>query len=99
MTPIRIIVLAILIFILYRLIIRPKKKKSPISRSKGENGGHIERDTLVEDPVCHSYVPKKEAIRGIKEGKTYYFCSESCARTFLEDTKDSSSHGSPGDDS
>lgn len=83
MTPLRIIVLAILIFILYRLIIGPKKKKSSSSREGQKNS--IERDVLVEDPVCHSYVPKKEAIRGVKEGKTYYFCSENCARSFLED--------------
>lgn len=85
MTPLRIIVLAILIFILYRLIIGPKKKKSSSSPSREGQKNSIERDVLVEDPVCHSYVPKKEAIRGVKEGKTYYFCSENCARSFLED--------------
>lgn len=98
MTPLRIIILAILIFILYRLIIGPKKKRSPFSRSKGEDVETTRRDILVEDPVCHSYVPKKEAIRGYKGGETFYFCSEGCAQTFLEDTKDDSSHSPPGDD-
>ncbi|MFO7760128.1 MAG: YHS domain-containing protein [Desulfobia sp.] len=86
MTPLRIIVLALLLFILYRLIFGPKKKKTCSRSRKGIEAA--ERDVLVEDPVCHSFVPKKEAIRGVKGGKTFYFCSESCARTFLEDPED-----------
>ncbi len=84
MTPIRIIVLAILLFILYRLITGPRRKKFPTLKT-GKDDNSTERDILVEDPVCHSYVPKKEAIRRVKKGKTYYFCSESCAQTFLKD--------------
>lgn len=37
---------------------------------------------MPKDPVCGMYVDKEKSIKREIEGKTYYFCSGSCARTF-----------------
>jgi len=38
---------------------------------------------LAKDPVCGMYVDEDTAtIKRVIRGRTYYFCSESCARTF-----------------
>jgi len=38
---------------------------------------------MAKDPVCGMYVDEtKAAITRVVRGKTYYFCSETCARTF-----------------
>jgi YHS domain-containing protein len=86
MSPWRIIILAILCYILYRLLFAGRKKvKQP---PPSDDGQADSQDVLVEDPVCHTYVPQKQAIRAAKDGKIYYFCSEECCKTFLADKGD-----------
>jgi Cu+-exporting ATPase len=37
----------------------------------------------VKDPVCGMTIDSKDAVAQAKyEGKTYYFCSEQCRKTF-----------------
>ncbi|MCK9296641.1 MAG: YHS domain-containing protein [Desulfobulbaceae bacterium] len=82
MSPLRIIILAALCYILYRLLFAGKKREKPPSRPVSP-GSPAVQDVLVEDPVCHTYVPQKQAIQAAKDGKIYYFCSEKCCQTFL----------------
>ncbi len=82
MTPLRIIILAILAYILYRLLFRKKRMTKPPSPPAGSLPAD---DVLVEDPVCHTYVPSRQAIRAMKDGRQYYFCSDTCCQKFLED--------------
>lgn len=42
---------------------------------------------MVIDPVCGMYVNPETAIKQNLNGKTYYFCSESCRRSFVENPK------------
>jgi YHS domain-containing protein len=42
-----------------------------------------EPDVLVQDPVCHTFIPRKEALKTQKDGKDYFFCSEGCLKRFL----------------
>ena len=84
MTPLRIFILAILFFILYRLLFGGRKKKE-VSDTHFQEQKTVAQDTLVEDPVCHSYVPKQQAIQAVKDDTIYYFCSDKCCKTFLED--------------
>lgn len=81
MSPLRILILAALCYILYRLLFagRKKAKKAPPAADQSV----AIQDVLVEDPVCHTYVPQKQAIRAARDGKIYYFCSEKCCQTFL----------------
>jgi YHS domain-containing protein len=46
--------------------------------------GEISSDDMVKDPVCQTYIPKTIAIQKSFRHQTYYFCSEECAQTFLE---------------
>ncbi|MDF2883092.1 MAG: hypothetical protein K0R54_3649 [Clostridiaceae bacterium] len=53
------------------------------------NHGHDELNQpmneidTVKDPVCGMYINPDTAIRETIDGKTYYFCSESCRKEFL----------------
>ena len=42
-----------------------------------------EPDVLVQDPVCKTFIPRREALRAEKGGTTYFFCSEGCLKRFL----------------
>jgi YHS domain-containing protein len=42
-----------------------------------------EPDVLVQDPVCHTFIPRREALKTEKGGKMYFFCSEGCLKRFL----------------
>ena len=79
MSPIRIVILAILFYILYRLLKSGGKKKV-----KAKHQGSLPvQDVLVEDPFCHTYIPKKQAVSASKNGKDYYFCSNDCRDKFI----------------
>ncbi|KKS97997.1 MAG: cation transporting P-type ATPase, Cu2+-exporting ATPase [Candidatus Gottesmanbacteria bacterium GW2011_GWA2_43_14] len=40
----------------------------------------------VKDPVCKMMVdPEKAEYKSNHDGKTYYFCSENCQKTFEAD--------------
>ncbi len=39
---------------------------------------------LVKDPVCGMMLDKDKALSAVVDGKTYYFCMESCLKTFLD---------------
>ena len=41
-----------------------------------------EPDVLVQDPVCQTFIPRKEALKVEKDGKVYFFCSEGCLKRF-----------------
>ncbi|MBI5043761.1 MAG: heavy metal translocating P-type ATPase [Nitrospirae bacterium] len=37
---------------------------------------------MAKDPICGMVIPKDRSIKREVGGRTYYFCSESCVRTF-----------------
>jgi YHS domain-containing protein len=41
-----------------------------------------EADVLVQDPVCKTFIPRREALRAERDGSTYFFCSEGCLKRF-----------------
>jgi YHS domain-containing protein len=84
MTPFRLIIIGFLIYILYRLLIGPDKKKSRGRKKAGVSSGEAIQDVLVEDPVCHTYIPKGQAVRLHHNKQNYYFCSNKCCEEFLK---------------
>ncbi|WP_035273646.1 YHS domain-containing protein [Desulfogranum japonicum] len=84
MTPLRLLILASLFYIGFRLL--RSMLRDQVEKEYKESETHQEetkvQDTLVEDPVCHTLLPKKQAIRLRLDGKTYYFCSEKCCDIF-----------------
>lgn len=87
MSPQRLFLLAVLFYIAWRLLrnlIRDKIKQEADNRFRreAEQADKTVQDTLVEDPVCHTLIPKHQAVRLRQDGKTYYFCSDSCCDQF-----------------
>ncbi|MEN8140089.1 MAG: YHS domain-containing protein [Thermodesulfobacteriota bacterium] len=79
MHPIRLLILAILFYILYRVLFAKKK----IQQQQQTPPPPLD-DTLEEDPVCHTYIPRHEALTLQDNGTTHYFCSEECRKKFRE---------------
>ena len=88
MGPIKLIVIAILLYLGYRILIsdwrKKQNKKADNSASDIKDHGAVE-DVLVEDPICHKLVPKQQALRlkSKETDKIIYFCSEECCNLFV----------------
>ena len=81
----RIILFAILFYILYRVVkslILPSPRKS--GQQVDPRSGTI-TDEMVSDPQCHVYIPKHDAIKTKVAGKTLYFCSKECKKKYLKE--------------
>ncbi|MDX9897177.1 MAG: YHS domain-containing protein [Desulfofustis sp.] len=89
MGPLRILILAALLYIGYRLIMRSLGKgaagKDGKDTSTRQEKTEQLTDVLVEDPVCHRLVPKGQAVTVEQDGKTHYFCSKECSAAFLSE--------------
>jgi YHS domain-containing protein len=79
MTPLRLLILALLLYAAWRLVRGRWGKKQTNTGVDSDSGL---QDVLVEDPVCHVLIPKHQALRLRRDGVTYYFCSEQCCDQF-----------------
>ena len=84
MSPIRLLILAVLFYIAWRLLRGLGKDSAPSGRT-GKQGDSRVQDVLVEDPVCHTLVPKHQALQLRRKGVTYYFCCERCRQKFEQE--------------
>lgn len=77
MSLFRLVFLGLLAYLLYRLIFaRPEKKEQDEATDRSH-------DVLVEDPVCHTYVPEGQALTLRHQGATVHFCSAKCRDKFM----------------
>lgn len=89
MGPLRILILAALLYIGYRLISANFKKNSGEDKENGaeettasaDETGTV-TDVLIEDPVCRRLVPQQQAHSVDIDGKHHHFCSKECAEIF-----------------
>jgi len=83
LSPLRIIIIVILIYLAYRLITGGGKKK-PVEQGRKEKPPREMpvSDTLEEDPVCKKLVPRQQAVEYEHQGRKIYFCSKKCCNTF-----------------
>ena len=44
-------------------------------------------DVLVQDPVCKTFIPRREALKAERGGTSHFFCSEGCLKRFLSSDK------------
>ena len=64
MGPLRIIILAVLLYIGYRLITANfRKTKSSDDTASQKSAAASITDVLVEDPTCHKLVPREQAVK------------------------------------
>jgi YHS domain-containing protein len=47
-----------------------------------KQSARLHGDEMVLDPECHTYILKDRAVTKNLNGKTYFFCSEACARRY-----------------
>ncbi len=80
----RLIILALLIYILYRLVQVFFRTSQVFKKTKRHEGGNAVISQMVQDPYCKTYIPVKEAKRKVIKGKEYFFCSEECAEKFKD---------------
>ena len=85
MTPLRLVIIGILLYILYRLLTGSRRKGVHGGKHGSAASGRAVQDVLVEDPVCHTYIPKGQAIQLHHDKKMYYFCSDKCCKMFLKE--------------
>jgi YHS domain-containing protein len=82
MNPLRLIILAGLFYIAWRLLrnlIREKIRNELLRQEKQS----VTQDVLEEDLICGTLIPRRQAVRLRHGGKTYYFCSDACCDTFI----------------
>ena len=84
----RIIIAAVLMYLFYRicrrLFLPSGKKVKPLPNDPGEER---QGEDLVEDPVCHTYLPVSQAHKFTDEGRPFYFCSSACLEKFQAQEK------------
>ncbi len=86
MSPIRILIIAILFYIAYRIIVSGNKKtEKKVNDKSSKASGMGADDVLEEDPVCRKLVPRQHAVQAIISGKRYYFCSDKCCDSFRKE--------------
>jgi YHS domain-containing protein len=74
-----ILALLTIFYFLVRRAIREFKQ-----RHLDQEGRSIDQDQMVQDPVCHTFVPRKIAFVERIGGQTYCFCSRQCAAAFAQ---------------
>lgn len=86
----RVIILALLAFILYRVLrgvflpaaaARPKLKTKVRPEIKKDRA--VIEDEMVQDPHCGSYFPRREAVMLRRGGENLAFCSRECREAYL----------------
>ena len=83
----RLIILAFLIYVLYRLWKGARGELKREEPSHEEQKGQ-EIGEMVQDPVCKIYIPVDQAYKREIKGKKYFFCSEKCADIFEKKLKE-----------
>ena len=78
----RFFVFIILIYLLYKVIKTVGKLKPAKNENYQFKASSVGGEDLVEDPVCHTYVPLSQAFKKEISGNDYYFCSKQCSEKY-----------------
>ena len=80
----KIIILIIALYIVYRIITKPSVSKERPSSFDAKKTPVRDGEETVFDSVCGTYVPKSAAITEKKGGSLFYFCGADCREKFLK---------------
>jgi YHS domain-containing protein len=85
---IRLLIGAAIFYLAYR-VYRFLRGPSQIVEPKVLRKKEVKGVDLVEDPICHTYIPlssvHKKVVR--EDGETVYFCSQKCFEEYRRQTK------------
>lgn len=76
----RILLIFGLLLVLYFLLKRALREFK--HSNLDDRGMSVDQDQMVQDPVCHMFVPRKIAFVEKIGGQVYCFCSRQCAAAF-----------------
>ena len=80
-TLLRLFLVVVVVYLVYRWL-WPGKKPGTAKAKRRATVGQIEE--MKKDPVCGTYVPESQALTAKIDKQTYFFCSETCKKKFLE---------------
>lgn len=82
---IRLIILVAVGYIFYRAL-KNVLIGSGDRSGEGDDRGLMEvDDVLVQDPVCKTYIARRNSLQLRRGGEVIHFCSETCRDRYLED--------------
>ena len=79
----RLLIFILLGYLLYRTVRRYLRSGQTLEHHESSEA----IDEMVQDPVCKTSVPVREAEKRVINGKRYYFCSKKCADEFQHQSK------------
>ena len=79
---IKIAILALVCYVLYRLFMNDNKKKA--EKEAQEKKKRVDSGEMVRDPVCGTYVDKDSAITVRNGEQTIHFCSYECRQKYID---------------
>ena len=82
----RFLFLCLLIYLGYRVVkgfLTPAPGPSA-TRPERQNDMTPVDDVMVKDPFCQTYIPQRDGIRQVIDGKTVFFCSPECRDKYLD---------------
>jgi YHS domain-containing protein len=77
----RVLLIIALLTIFYFLLRRALRGFKQTHLDQGGSAA-LDQDQMIQDPVCHTFVPRKIAFVETIGGQTYCFCSRQCATAF-----------------
>jgi YHS domain-containing protein len=83
----RLLLISALVIVLYFLL-RQAARGFKKNREVDGRGSSLDQDQMIEDPVCHTFVPRRTAVVKEISGRTYCFCSKECAAAFQSQQAD-----------
>jgi YHS domain-containing protein len=80
---IRFVMFLVVLYLVYR-IVKFLRQAKPVGMNNYKfKSTPTVREDLVEDPVCHTYVPVSQAYKKEIAGNTYCFCSKECCEEYI----------------
>ncbi len=76
----RILLIIGLLIVLYFMLRQAFRRF--MNRNLDDRGVSVDQDQMVQDPVCHAFVPRRIAFSENIGGQMYCFCSRQCAAAF-----------------
>ena len=85
----RILIIAGLVYVLYRVFNSWLLKHSkPTGTSVADRNSVAVDDIMVKDPQCNVYFPKRKAVRAkTTDGQELFFCSTECREKYMIEHK------------
>ena len=78
---VKILIVAIIGYALYRMFVNDKDKKSDNAAKQQEE--RISSGELVKDPICGTYVEKDNSISVRNGEEIIHFCSYECRKKYI----------------